>query len=269
MIDTPAKPDTPDTAGAPDEPAYPHRKVWWIAGGAITGAFLLTFLAVFGAWSWAVSSDNENDTSTQEFDQAVSAAELTVDVGDVSLETAEATALEFRLETEWLGSEPETTEDWDGDVFTAEGECDSGPFFGLDVDQCQTDYTLGLPAGTDASAELGVGDISLDGLDAEIDAKTGIGDVVGEDLNATSTTVESGVGEVHLQFDQVLGDIHVDAGTGDVVIVVPDDGTTYDVRFDGGVGDEHIEIATDPSGQADYVIDVTSGVGSLTVRYGS
>jgi hypothetical protein len=274
MIDTPAQSDkartgTADAADTPDEPAYPHRKVWWIVGGAITGALLLTFLAVFGAWSWAVSSEDESATRTEAFGQAVSAAELTVDVGEVTLEAAAGPALEFRLDTEWLGSEPETGEDWDGEVFTANGECDSSIFLGLDVDQCQTDYTLGLPAGTDASAELGIGDISLDGLDAEIDVNTGVGDIVGENLKATSTTVESGVGEVHLEFDQVLGDIRVDAGTGDVVIVVPDDGATYDVRFDGGVGDEHIEIATDPAGRADYVIDVTSGIGSLTVRYGS
>jgi hypothetical protein len=274
MIDTPVQPDTAQsgttgTADTPDEPAYPHRKVWWIVGGALTGATLLTFLAVFGTWSWAVSSEDENDTRAEEFDHAVSAADLTVDVGDVSFEAADAAALEFRLHTEWLGAEPETTEDWHGDVFTANGECDGGPLFGLDFDQCQTDYTLGLPAGADASAQLGVGDISLDGLDADIDVTTGVGDIVGENLTATSTTVESGIGEVHLEFDQVLGDINVDAGTGDVVIIVPDDGTTYDVRFDGGVGDEHIEIATDPGSRADYVIDVTGGIGSLTVQYGS
>ncbi|GAA1661381.1 hypothetical protein GCM10009830_03170 [Glycomyces endophyticus] len=265
MIDTPVKPDAP---GSPDEPAASARRAWWIVGGSITGAALITSLAIFGVWAWTISSTDEHDTRTQEYDHPVSAADVKADIGDVRFEAADGTGLEFRVKTRWLGAEPDTAEDWDDDVFTATGECAQSHFFGLDVDQCQTNYTLGLPAGADAVAETGLGDITFDGLDAMIDVQTGVGDVVGDNLRATSTTVESGVGDVSLEFDQVLGDIAVDAGTGDVVITVPDDGTTYEVRYDGGVGDRNIEIATDPSAEADYVIAVTNGVGSLTVQYG-
>ncbi|GAA2269832.1 hypothetical protein GCM10009853_024430 [Glycomyces scopariae] len=265
MIDTPAKPAAPES---PEPAAYPARKVWWILGGSITGAALVTGVAIFGSWSWVVSSTDEDETRTKEYDQAVDAVDVRADVGDIAFEAVDGTALEFQLKTRWLGEEPETREDWDGDVFSATGECAQGRFFGLDVDQCQTNYVLGLPAGTDATAETDVGTVSLEGVDGAVDVETGVGDVVGEDLRATSTTIESGVGSVTLEYDQVLGDIVIDAGTGDVIITVPDDGTTYDVDFEGGVGDRNIEIATDPSVQADYTIAVTSGVGSLTVRYG-
>ncbi|RRR99535.1 DUF4097 family beta strand repeat-containing protein [Glycomyces terrestris] len=266
MIDTPVKPATADT---PDEPAYPARKAWWIVGGAVTGAALLTGLLAFGSWAWMISSSEEDATRTEEFDRAVAAAEVRAEVGDLRFEAAAGTALEFRLKTQWLGAAPDTSEEWDGDRFSAEGECDQGRFLGLDVDQCETDYTLGLPAGADATAETGVGDVSLDGLDGAVDIDTGIGDVTGEGLRTTDTTVVTGVGDVTLEFAQVLGDISVEAGTGDVVLTVPDDGTVYEVLHDGGIGDQHIEIATDPTADADYTITVASGVGSLTIQYGS
>jgi hypothetical protein len=187
---------------------------------------------------------------TQEFDGPDDAADVTADIGDVVFEATEGAGLDYRLKTRWLGAEPDTSEDWDGDVFTAVGECGQSDFLGLDVDQCQTNYTLGLPSGADAAAE------------------TGVGDVFGEHLRTTSTTVETGVGDVSLGFDEVRGDITVDAGTGDVLIIVPDDGTTYAVSYDGAIGDRNIQIATDPGADADYAITVSGVVGSLTVQYG-
>ncbi|MEU5871914.1 DUF4097 family beta strand repeat-containing protein [Glycomyces sp. NPDC047369] len=265
MIDTPTKP----AADTPDQPVYPARKVWWIVGGSITGAALVTGFTVFGAWAWAVSNDDENATRTEEFNRAVSAVDVTADIGDVQLDAARGTALEFRLESAWRGGEPETTEDWEGDALTVRGECDDGRLLGLDIDQCQTNYTLGLPAGAAATADTGVGDIRLDGLDGDVDAITGVGSIHGTNLRTADVTVENGVGDVDLEFDEVHGDIAIDAGAGDVVITVPDDGTTFDLQIDGGVGDQDIRIATDPNADADYVISVTSGVGSVTVKYGS
>jgi hypothetical protein len=268
MIDTPAKPAAPGAAETPVEAAYPARKAWWIVGGTLTAAALLTGLAAYGSWAWIVSSTEESDTRTQEFDRPVDTADVTADIGDVVFEATEGAGLDYRLKTRWLGAEPDTSEDWDGDVFTAVGECGQSDFLGLDVDQCQTNYTLGLPSGADAAAETGVGDITFDGLDGEIDAQSGVGDVFGEHLRTTSTTVETGVGDVSLGFDEVRGDITVDAGTGDVLIIVPDDGTTYAVSYDGAIGDRNIQIATDPGADADYAITVSGVVGSLTVQYG-
>lgn len=267
MIDTPTKPaaDSPDT---PDQPAYPARKVWWIVGGSITGAALVTGFTVFGAWAWAVSNDDESATRTEEFDRAVSAVDVTADIGSIEFDAARGTALDFRLESTWRGGEPETSEEWSGDFLSVSGECDDSRLLGLDIDQCQTNYTLGLPAGADASGDVGVGDIRLDGLDGDVDVITGVGSITATNLRTTGVTVESGVGDVDLEFDAVLGDIAVDAGAGDVVITVPDDGTTYDVRVDGGVGDQDIRVATDPTADADYVIEVSSGVGTVTVKYG-
>ncbi|MEU6246750.1 hypothetical protein [Glycomyces sp. NPDC047010] len=267
MIDTPTKPAT-GSPGNPDQPAYPARKVWWIVGGSITGAALVTGFAIFGAWSWVVSAEDENDSRTEQFDQAVSAVDVTTDVGDVQLDAADGTVLDFRLDAAWRGDEPDATEEWSGTKLLVRGECTDGNVLGLDVDQCQTNYTLALPAGTDATAETGVGDIRLDGLDGDIDVVAGVGSIDGADLRSTGVTVSNGVGDVDLEFDEVLGDITVDAGAGDVTITVPDDGTTFDVQIDGGVGDRDIRVATDPSVEADYVINVTSGVGTVTVKYG-
>lgn len=266
MIDTPEKQS--DTARI-DEPAYPNRKVWWIVGGTLTGAVLLFAMAVAGVWIWTASSPQESYTLTEEYPGPVTGAEVDVEVGDIVLEDAAGTALELRTHVEWRGSEPETAEGVSGGVFSADADCGGSlaPWSG--ADDCRVDYTVGLPSGTGAEAVTDVGDIRLNGLDGEVRAETSVGGIEGVDLRTADLEVEAGVGDVELEFDQVLGDVTVIAGTGDVLIEVPDDGTVYAVRFDAGVGEQDIDIATDAEAKADRVISVEAGVGDLTVRYAS
>jgi hypothetical protein len=263
MIDAPAKqPDTPQD----DAPAYSHRKIWWIVGGTLTAAVLLFAMAGAGLWIWAASSPREESNHTEEY-AAVAMATADVEIGDIVLEGVSGTMIEAETHLEWRGAQPEADRGIIGDVFYANGDCDEGLFMLGGIDDCRIDYTLGLPSGVEGGATTSVGDIRLEGLDGDVKAEASVGDVEGVDLRTTDLEVEASVGSVELEFDQVLGDIDVTADTGDVLIEVPDDGTTYAVRFDSGVGGQHIDIATDPEATADRVITVTSGVGSLTVRY--
>ncbi|SDD86400.1 DUF4097 family beta strand repeat-containing protein [Glycomyces harbinensis] len=264
MIDTPVKQS--DTA-QPDEPAYSGRKVWWIVGGTLTAAVLLFVMAVAGVWIWSASSPREEYTLTEEYPGPVASASVDVEVGDIVIEDAPGTMLELRTHVEWRGAEPDATEAMHGGHFSADAGCDSGLALWGGADDCRVDYTLGLPAGTAATVSNDVGDIRINGVDGAVNAETSVGSVEGLGLRTSELEIETGVGDVNLEFEQVLGDITITSGTGDVVIEVPDDGTTYAVRFDSGVGDQHIDIATDPGTTADRVINVNSGVGSLTVRY--
>lgn len=266
MIDTPVKPSATEPPDLPDDST---TKAWWIVGGSITGAVLITAMAAFGVWFWAVGSPDQSFSRSQTYDRAVTAANVSTEIGTIRLEAASGNALTSSIEAKWRGAEAEYREDWNGDAFTAVGDCDETLFIGFDFDHCETNYTIGLPAGTDAVALAEVGDVRLDGLDGAIDASADVGDITGDRLSATGVSAETGVGDISLAFDQVLGDIDVHTGTGDVEIVVPDDGTTYRVVFDSGVGDQNIDIATDPAAEADRVIYVETGVGSLTVRYGA
>lgn len=264
-----ATPENATATDAPETEGRTTRKIWWIVGGALTGAMVLFAMTIAGVWFWLDHSPEESRTHTAEYTQAVSGVDVDVEVGLIELSAADGDVLEVRRDTAWRGTEPETSEGWRGDTFTAEGECDDRPFSWIDIDDCKVDYIMHLPAGTDAEANIDVGDIRLNGLDGGIDAETSVGDVDGEMLRATSTSVETGVGTVRLAYEQVLGDITIEIGTGDAELILPDDSTTYDVRFDSGVGSQDIDIATDPSAKADYTITVKIGVGDLTVRYGA
>jgi hypothetical protein len=224
-------------------------------------------MSVVGVWIWTVSSPEETDSHTEEYAQVVSGVDVAVEVGDIELTAADGTSLEMVRETRWRGDEPETAESWHGEAFTAVGDCAEDLAFWPNVSECQVDYALALPSGTAAEAETSVGDIVLDGLDGAVVADTEVGDIEGNDLRATEIDVETSVGSISLEFAQVLGDINVTTDTGDVEIIVPDDGTTYSVVFESGVGSQSIDIATDASTDADYVINVTAGVGDLEVRY--
>lgn len=263
MIDTPQKQtETPETGTQTSS----GTRAWWIVGGSITGAFLLFGLTLCAAWVWVASSPEQDASHSAEYTQQVDGVDVTVEVGDIKLAAGDA-ALMVERNTYWRGTAPEISEAWHGSVFNAEGGCEDGYVSWIDLDDCLIHYALALPSGTDAEAEIDLGNIELDGLDGEIDVSTDVGDVRGEDLRAGETEVETGVGNVDLAYAEVHGDITVEVGTGDVTIVVPNDGTTYKVDFDGGVGTPAVDIATDPSAEADYIIKVTIGVGDLKVRY--
>jgi hypothetical protein len=263
MIDTPEK-----QTNAP-QPAEPRtaRTVWWIVGAATTGVVLLLAMAVTGVWIWSIASPEQSETHSETFTQPTAGVDVTVEVGRIALNASADGSLVVDRETRWRGEKPEAHEAWSGETFTIDGECDDRLVVFWGGDDCEVDYTLALPSGATAKAENSVGEITMDGIDGAIDVETSVGSVEGENLRASETRVESSVGSISLEYAEVRGDITVIAGTGDVEIVVPDDGTTYDVVFQSDIGSEDIAIATDPSSRADYVIRVESSVGDLTVRY--
>jgi hypothetical protein len=262
MIDTPEKP----TETLPPEPKdESSRKVWWIVGGAFTGAVLLFAMCVAGVWIWIVSSPEDKSEHTGEFPQA-QGVEVTNEVGDIDL-TAGGGLLEVHRESSWRGEEPEVTEELRGDVLAVESDCDDGPFTFFGSDRCKVEFDVTVPSGMDAEVRTSIGEVHLDGLDGGIDVESSVGDVEGTNLRAASTDIDSDVGSIRLEYAQVLGDIDVSTETGDIEIIVPDDGTTYDVVTESNVGSQDIGIATDPASRADYVIRVSTSVGELTVRY--
>ncbi|GAA2144929.1 DUF4097 family beta strand repeat-containing protein [Glycomyces algeriensis] len=263
MIDTPEK----QTPAPETETQRTARTVWWIVGAACTGLVLLAAVAFAGVWIWSTASPVKSENRSETYTETTSGVDVTVEVGQIDLNASADGSLVVDTETRWRGEEPKPEESWNGDVFSAEGECDERLVVFWDGDDCEVNYTLALPSGAAAEAESSVGNIEMDGLDGAIDVETSVGDIEGENLRATETRAESSVGSIRLEFAEVRGDINVITSTGSVEIIVPDDGTTYDVVFESGVGTEDIDIATDPGSRADYVISVDTSVGDLTVRY--
>lgn len=264
MIDTPEKPTETLRPEPKDESS---RKVWWIVGGVFTGAVLLFAMCVAGVWIWIVSSPEDQSKHTEEYTEALSGVEVTNEIGDIELAAASGEVLEVNRESHWRGDEPEVTEAMRGDVLAIEADCDDGAFTFFGSDRCEVAFDLLVPAAMDAEVRSSVGEVHLDGLEGGIDVESNVGDVEGTNLRAASTDIDSDVGSVRLEYAQVLGDIDVSTETGDIEIIVPDDGTTYDVVAESSVGSQDVGIATDPGSQADYVIRVSTSVGEITVRY--
>ncbi|THV39772.1 DUF4097 family beta strand repeat-containing protein [Glycomyces buryatensis] len=252
--------------------SVPERKsgprAWMIWGGVLTAVVLLVAL-VFGAvWAWSSLSPEETDSHSQTYPGPVSGIDLEVEVGNVYLTASEGPDLEVEREMVWKGPELDVSEQYRSDgVFEADADCGNPPLSWFRGDKCRIDYELALPPGASAKARTAVADVNADGLDGEIDLRSDVGSIDAQHLSATATSVETSVGDVHLEYDQVLGDIDVTANVGNVVIVVPNDGTTYAVDYQGDVGDDDVNIATDAREQADYTITVEANVGNLEVRY--
>lgn len=250
---------SPDTSG---------RTTWWVLGGVLSAVTLLLAVMIAGALIWAASTPEETATHRQTYPAPVTGVDLHVSVGQVHLAPATGTDLEVRREMTWKGTGPDVTEQRLADgTFEARADCDEDLLSWFGPDECKVEYSVALPAGADATVGSAVADIHVDGVDGSLDLQSSVGNINAENLRTTGTTVQADVGDVRLAFDEVLGDIEVDTSVGNVVILLPDDGAAYDVRFETSVGTDNIDVATDPS--ADHVITVSSSVGDLTVRYAS
>ncbi|WP_199036007.1 DUF4097 family beta strand repeat-containing protein [Glycomyces salinus] len=252
----------------PERPDRTGRRAWWIVGGALTAVVMLISLITAGVWTWTSVSPVSSDSHTEVHPGPVSGVDLDVSNGHVDLTAAAGPDLEVRRDTTWQGPEPGIDEQLRPDgTFTARAICGDNLPFWINTEECEVDYSLGVPAGADAVVRTTLAGVEADGLDGELDLDVSHGHVEARNLRATATSVHAGHGDVDLSFDEVRGDIDVTANFGDVTILVPDDGTTYDVRSDSDFGSEFIDIATDPEAEADYIITVDYDFGGLEVRY--
>lgn len=254
-----APPERADKAG---------RRAWWIAGGALTAAVMAMALITAGVWIWTSVSPVSSASHTEAYPGPVSEVDVDLANGQVVLTDAGGRDLEVRRDTTWQGPEPGFDERMRHDgTFTARGTCAESLPFWMNVEDCEIDYSIAVPSGAGTTVRTRLAGVDADGLDGELDLVVSHGDVDARNLRTTATSIDAHHGDVTLAFDEVRGDIDVTASFGDVTILVPDDGTTYDVRSDADYGESGIAIATDPSSEADYVINVDNDFGDFEIRY--
>lgn len=254
-----APPERPDKAG---------RRAWWIAGGALTAAVMVLALITAGVWIWISVSPVSSDSHTEAYPGPVSEVDVDLASGHMVLTGAGVRDLEVRRDTSWRGPEPGIDERMRHDgTFTARANCAENLPSWINVEECEIDYAIAVPSGAGTTVRTHMAGVDADGLDGELDLVVSHGEVDARNLRTTATSIDAHHGDVTLEFDEVRGDIDVTASFGDVTILVPDDGTTYDVRSDADFGEGAIAIATDPSSDADYVITVDNDFGDFEIRY--
>lgn len=247
-------------------PPKPHRAAWLIGGGVFTGLVLLLALTVVGVRVWAASVPEETASHTETYPQTVTGVDLDIDIGTMHLTGGDGD-LRVRLDKTWTGTEPQAHQELsDAGVLEARAECRDDLLFWTVQSRCETDYSVEVPSGADTVVRADVGEIVIDGLEGRLHVASSVAGISAQHLRTTGTSIESDVGEIELSFDEVLGDIDVTAEFGDVTILVPDDGTTYDVRIDTELGEGLVHIDTDPV-DPDHVITVTADIGEVAIRY--
>ncbi len=174
----------------------------------------------------------------------------------------------------WTGGRPQVLAHVDGGTLTLEVRCE-GSMLGT----CRVDHTVILPAsaavlGTTGSGNVelsdvghvdvstGSGDLTLDGVDGDVHAETGSGEVFGRGLASDDVWVDTGSGDVDLALLLEPSSVSVTTGSGDVRLALPPG--SYDLSASTSSGDVHVS-GVDVEPGADAKVEVHTGSGDVVV----
>jgi hypothetical protein len=113
--------------------------------------------------------------------------------------------------------------------------------------------------------EIATGGLEARGLAGDVDVSISAGGVSLSDLRAERVRTSVTTGGVMLDFAEPPREVTAATSVGGVGVVVPDDGTAYDVRTTVSVGEASVGVATDAD--ARNVLDLTTTVGGIDVAY--
>ena len=136
-------------------------------------------------------------------------------------------------------------------------DCPEGAF------ECAASLDLPVPMDTDVLVGVGVGRVTVKGVNGpSIEVGTGVGDVT-VDGRAPRIVLASGTGDVEVRDRIAPAWLTADTGVGSVLVEVP--AGSYECEATTGLGTVEIEGIVDvPKGA--HVLHATSGLGDVTVR---
>nr|WP_240896744.1 DUF4097 family beta strand repeat-containing protein [Kineococcus vitellinus] len=112
-------------------------------------------------------------------------------------------------------------------------------------------------------AELGAGDLDWSGAGAQrLVVSTGAGDVDVEGA-VQDLAARTGAGDVDVDLEVAPQRVDVRTGAGDAAVQLPG-GTAYRVEADSGLGDEEVEVDSDPASPRQ--VRVSTSVGDVSVE---
>ncbi|WP_370890171.1 DUF4097 family beta strand repeat-containing protein [Janibacter sp. GXQ6167] len=132
------------------------------------------------------------------------------------------------------------------------------------IDRCRTKWTVIAPPGAQLSLANDVGEVSIDGVDNPVTARTDVGSVRLTDVTSTRIDASTDVGEVAIDAAEPPDAIIARAGVGSVDVTVPR-GPTYRVELSATDSASQPNVATDL--QSAHLIRVNADLGDAKVRY--
>jgi Putative adhesin len=200
---------------------------------------------------------------------------LDVDLGFESAEivgSADATAVSMTRSYTWSLGKPSISNRLDGDLLSIGSSC---PFsVGLG---CSGHVRLVVPNDLQIQVHNSDGSLTLRNLDGPVDLSTSDGRINASDLTgqvklhsddgsisatglrADEVEATTSDGSVRLSFAQSPSSVTVDTSDGSVEVVVPSDGTTYDVTATTGDGSKDVSVPTDPSSARRMKLSTSDG----------
>jgi len=213
----------------------------------------------------------------------LSALKITTGDGAVSVDInpGPAGTLLINRDMRWTSDEkPKITEEWDGRTLRLDIRCDDSGALGSSS-YCESAYTLFVPPETDVEAATTVGDLSIsdmlggvrlttisgavraDRLPGSVWARSSSGSVWASALSGGRADLESGAGDVRVDFMDEPAEVRAVARVaGDVDVRVPVG--SYDVTAEG----RRTEVQVDSSKDADRKIEARAPLGTVRVCCG-
>jgi hypothetical protein len=223
---------------------------------------LVALLVVAGTTVNVVSRFfHQERIETAVYTQPISALSVTTTTGDVSISVgATGSPVVVRRVLQWSFGTASSVESVTDGRLDVTARCSIG--FGLG--SCDVGYEITVPPGLALQLSSHTGDVDTAGPIGDLTVSNHTGDVEVRGAAAARADVSTSTGNVNLSFVTAPRDVLVRASTGDVGIVVPSDGTSYDVRTAASTGDESVTVPNSPG--ADRRIDVGTSTGDIDVR---
>lgn len=138
-----------------------------------------------------------------------------------------------------------------------------------------TDMTLSSQGGNLTASNLtgtlvlntGGGDLNANGLTGHLQVSTQGGNVNGEAVASQHAIIQSGGGDVTLNFTQAPQNLQITASGGNVTVILPQNSTKYDISTDAQGGNVTYP-STLVSSTSPHAITVDSGGGDITIAEG-
>lgn len=158
---------------------------------------VISFLLVGGLLGRTAEADTK-------LDQAVKRVELASGSGDVEIIGSETNQIEVRERVRHRLWKPDQTFTVDGDTVRLNGDCGWG---------CSVDYTVRVPKGTPVTGNGGSGDVSIQGLAANVDVRLGSGELEVKELTGS---LRADVGSGSIALERINGDVDAHTSSGEI-----------------------------------------------------
>jgi Putative adhesin len=226
----------------------------------IVGGALVAVLVLGGGYATATQLASTESTEHLTLDSSgVQSIVARTDVGDVRVETSpSATNIEVELHREGSWRLPSFEQRRSGSELVLDGSCRHGMW-----GDCSTDMVLHVPEGLQLRASASVGKVWVDGDFTQLSMESSTGSLTAQGVRADRIHALSSVGDVRLHLAAPADSVEATNSVGGVKVVVPDDGTAYDVQVQTSVGESQTSVPVDPS--SPHLIRVTSSVGDVQV----